>query len=442
MASDPVISPGRYARSMAFHDEAVHVMPGGVNSSFRLGMHPVPLFFERGEGSRLFDLDGNSYVDYALGMGPAILGHAPAHVAAAVAASLGRGQLFAGQHRAELELCTRIRDAVPSAERVRLGLSGSEMVQAALRLARAATGRSRVVKFEGHYHGWFDTILVSTVSPLDEIGPRDAPVPYLPSRGQSRAAASDVAALPWNDVAIIERFLDEHGEATAALIMEPILCNTCVIVPQDGYLEAVRTLCDRHGIVLIFDEVITGFRVGLGGAQELLGVNPDLTVMAKAVAGGYPLSALAGRADLMDMLGGASVLHGGTYNANGVSVAAGNAVLATLAAQGGAVYPALRATGERLMEGLRELERQGGYGLHVQGLGPAFNTTFGVRGPITDFRSYATTDLARQRRFLEALQDEGVRVTSRGTWFLSTAHTNDDVDETLAAAARALEASA
>jgi glutamate-1-semialdehyde 2,1-aminomutase len=404
-------------------------------------MHPVPLFFEAGEGSYLIDVDGNRYVDYALGMGPDIPGHAPAAVAAAVGGSLAKGQLFAGQQPAEVELARRVQRAVPSAERVRLGLTGSEMVQAALRVARASTGRSRVVKFEGHYHGWFDTILVSTQPPLDEAGPREAPDSWLPSAGQSRAAAADVAVLPWNDAALLEAFLEREGDEIAAVIMEPILCNTCVVLPVAGYLEAVRELCDRHGIVLVFDEVITGFRVALGGAQSLLGVTPDLTVLAKAIAGGYPLAALAGKAQLMDLLGGGTVRHGGTYNANGVAVAAGNAVLAELAAGGGAVYPALRATGESLMAGLQELEDHQRRGLHVQGVGPVFNTTFGATGPIVDYRSYAQTDLARQRRFLVALQEEGVRVTSRGTWFLSTAHTSEDVAETLAAARRALRAS-
>ncbi len=427
-----------YARSIDAYAEACELLAGGVSSNFRLGGQPVPLFFERAQGSRLYDLDGNSYIDYALGMGPVILGHAPEPVLRAIAATLSSGQLFAGQHRGEIELARRLKQHVPCAELVRFGLSGSEMVQAALRVARAATGRRVVVKFEGHYHGWFDTILVSVAPPLDQAGPADLPRLHLPSAGQSAAAAQDVAVLPWNDLEAVQSYLWQHADETAAIIMEPILCNTCVILPQPGYLEGVRELCDRYGVVLIFDEVITGFRVGLGGAQARLGVIPDLAVFAKALGAGFPIAALAGKRALMDLIGRGAVLHGGTFNTNTVSTAAAIAALDELARDGGQVYQHMEARGERLMHGLRELGQQAGLPLHVQGLGTVFNTCFTEQPLVTDYRSYQQADLDRQRRWLRALQDRGVRVTSRGTWFLSAAHTDADIDETLAAAERAL----
>ncbi|HEX2034410.1 MAG TPA: aspartate aminotransferase family protein [Chloroflexota bacterium] len=439
--SEPRSEPS-YAESISLYDEARAFLAGGVSSNFRLGGQPAPLFFERAAGAWLYDVDGNRYVDYALGMGPNILGHAPAGVTAAVAASLSQGQLFAGQHRAELELARRLRQLVPCAELVRFGLSGSEMVQAALRLARAATGRPLVVKFEGHYHGWFDTILVSVHPPLDQAGPPERPTRHLPSAGQSHAAAQDVAVLPWNDLQAVARLLESRGGETAALIMEPILCNTGVILPRPGYLEGVRALCDRHGVVLIFDEVITGFRAGLGGAQGRLGVTPDLAVFAKAMGGGFPIAALAGRRALMELTGNGSVLHGGTYNSNTVSVAAALAVIDELAAEGGQVYRAMEAQGLRLMEGLRELAGRAGVPLLVQGLGTVFNTAFGNTGAdqpeVSDYRSYQQTDLHRQRVFLRALQDHGVRVTARGTWFLSAAHGEAEIETTLAATGRAM----
>jgi glutamate-1-semialdehyde 2,1-aminomutase len=342
-----------------------------------------------------------------------------------------------------------MREFVPCAELVRFGLSGSEMVQAALRLARAATGRRLVAKFEGHYHGWFDSILVSVQPPLDAAGPAEAPVPHLPSAGQSAAAAQDVAVLPWNGLEAVRRFLEAHGHETAALIMEPILCNTGVIVPRPGYLEGVRDLCDRHGVALIFDEVITGFRVGLGGAQARLGVTPDLAVFAKALGAGFPIAALAGKRSIMEFAGNGSALHGGTFNSNVVSTSAAIAALDELARDGGRVYQEMEAYGGQLMDGLRERARRSGVPLHVQGLGTVFNTTFlapadvpgaGAEPSIADYRAYQRTDLARQRRFLRALQDRGVRVTSRGTWFLSAAHRDADIDETLAAAETALAA--
>jgi glutamate-1-semialdehyde 2,1-aminomutase len=439
----------RYDHSVALYREAGESLAGGVSSNFRLGGEPAPLFFERGEGARLYDADGNVYLDYVLGMGPCILGHAPPAVVAAVGEAMGRGQLFAGQHRGEIELARRFCALVPCAERVRFGSSGSEMVQAALRVARAATGKRLVVKFEGHYHGWFDTILVSVQPPVGAAGPADAPRRHLPSAGQSPGAAEDVAVLPWNDADILEAFLAARGGETAAVIMEPVLCNTGVILPRPGYLEAVRALCDRHGVVLIFDEVITGFRLGPGGAQGRLGVVPDLAVFAKALGAGFPVAALGGRKALMERLADGSALHGGTYNTNLVSTVAALATLEELGRDGGAAYGAMEARGERLMAGLREAARRVGVPLLVQGLGTVFNTAFGESAgqaggeppaAVTDYRGYARLDAGRQRAFLRALQDRGVRVTARGTWFLSTAHGDEDVAETLRAAEAALAA--
>ncbi len=422
-----------YDRSIALYDEACAVLAGGVNSNFRMGMQPAPLFFERAEGARLYDVDGNAYVDYVLGMGPIILGHAPESVLRAVAETLAAGQIYAGQHRGEVELGRRFQQVVPCSELVRFGSSGSEMDQAALRVARAATGRPKVVKFEGHYHGWFDTILVSVAPPLDQAGPAEAPIPHLPSAGQSAAAAADVVVLPWNDLEVVRRYLDAHWRETAGLLMEPILCNTSVIVPRDGYLEGVRKLCDRYGVALIFDEVITGFRVGLGGAQARLGVTPDLAVFAKAFGAGFTIAALAGRRDYMRVLADGSALHGGTFNANVVSTAASNAALEELARDDGAVYRQIEERGEALMQGIWEIGERAGLPLHVQGVGAAFNTSFTDQDAVTDYRSYQRTDLARQRRLVQALQERGVRVTSRGTWFLSAAHGAAEVEETLAA---------
>ena len=427
-----------YAGSIALYEEARAALAGGVSSNFRIGTHPAPLFFERAEGARLYDVDGNSYVDYVLGMGPIILGHAPPTVVRAVAESLAGGQLFAGQHRGEIELAQRFQRHVPCAELVRFGSSGSEMVQAALRLARAATGRRVVVKFEGHYHGWFDTILVSNAPPLDQAGPYDAPLPYLPSAGQSAAAAADIAVLPWNDLDILRRYLEARAGETAGLIMEPILCNTNAIVPRPGYLEGVRELCDRYGVVLIFDEVITGFRVGLGGAQGRLGVTPDLAVFAKAFGAGFPIAALAGKRALMELIGDGSVLHGGTFNTNLVSTSAAIAALDELAKDDGAVYRRIEERGARLKEGLWEIGERAGVPLQVQGVGAVFNTSFTDQGEVTDYRSHQRTDLGRQGRLVRALQDRGVRITIRGTWFLSAAHGDDVIDETLAAAEHAV----
>ena len=426
-----------HANSEQQYAEACTVLAGGVNSNFRRHGQPVPLVFERGAGARLYDVDGNAYVDYALGMGPNILGHAPEPVIRAVTDSLACGQIFAGQHPSEVQLGRRVCELVPSAELVRFGVAGSEMDQAALRLARAYTGRAKVVKFEGHYHGWFDTILVSVAPPLDQAGPDEAPLPHLPSAGQSAAAAMDIVILPWNNLDVVRAYLQAHAAETAALIMEPILCNTSVILPRPGYLEGVRELCDRYGVVLIFDEVITGFRVGLHSAQGRLGVTPDLAVFAKSLAGGFPIGAIVGRRSIMELAADGSVLHGGSFNGHTASMAAGLATLQELSRPG--VYEQMEARGDALMAGLRRVAERAGTAMQVQGLGTVFNTAFCDGPPFTDYRSYQQrSDGARLQNFLHALQEHGVRPTSRGTWFLSTAHTDADVEETIRAAEAAL----
>ena len=429
----------RYAASTAAYAEAQQALAAGVSSNFRLGMDPVPLFFDHGAGAHLWDVDGNDYVDYVLGMGPGILGHAPPEVLAEVREAVGRGQLFGGQTRAELELAERFQAMVPCAERVRFGSSGTEMDQAAIRLARAATGRQVILKFEGHYHGWLDPLLTSVAPPLELAGPPDAPLPHLPSSGQAANSVENVTILQWNDGDGVRALLTgPDRDRIAGVIMEPILCNTSVIPPEPGFLETVRELTAANGTVLIFDEVITGFRVGPGGAQRRLGITPDLAVFAKAMASGYPIAALAGRRDLMELTGKA-VLHGGTYNANVVSIAAANATLAVLEAGGDELFARIERAGQRLMDGLRAAARAAGSNLMVQGFGSVFNTTFGG-GPVRTYREYIATDLACQRRFLVGLQDRGVRVTGRGTWFLSSAHTDADVDRTIEAAADTLGA--
>ena len=435
----PADRAARYVASVAAYGQAQQSLAAGVSSNFRLGMDPVPLFFDHASGAHLVDVDGNDYVDYVLGMGPGIIGHAPEPVVAAVRDAVGRGQLFAGQTRAEVELAERFQAIVPCAERVRFGSSGTEMDQAAIRLARAATGRPVIVKFEGHYHGWLDPLLTSVAPPLDLAGPADAPVPHLPSAGQAANSVDNVMILPWNDAVAARRLLTGPDRARiAAVIMEPILCNTSVITPAPDFLETVRELTSANGTVLIFDEVITGFRVGLGGAQRRLGVTPDLAVFAKAMASGFPIAALTGRRDLMELTGKA-VLHGGTYNANVSSIAAANATLEVLQAGGDELYAGIERVGERLMDGLRAAAREAGSNLLVQGLGSVFNTTFGS-DPVRNYREYIGTDLACQRRFLVGLQDRGVRVTGRGTWFLSSAHTDADIDRTIEAAADTLHA--
>ena len=420
-----------FSKSIAYHLEACAVIAGGVNSNVRLA--GTPLCFARASGSKLFDLDGNEYVDYALGMGPAILGHAPAGVVRAVRDSLEEGQLYAGQHSSELVLAKLLQAHVPSAELVRIGLTGSEMVQAALRVARACTSRTHFVKFEGQYHGWFDNVLVNTNgSANDAAGPLPFPI-HCQTAGQSLAAVSETYVLPWNDTTAIANFLDQHGTQVAAIITEPMMCNTGAILPRSGYLQALRSLCDKHGIVLIFDEVITGYRFGLGGSQARFGVKPDLSIFGKAIGGGFPVAALAGRADIMSLFGNGVVNHSGTYNSNRVSLAAAIATLEQLAADNASAYTKIESTGERLIDGIRKIASRRSSNLKVIGCPAVFHTLFTDLSETFDYASHLQADAGRQKMLIDALLLRGIRPTSRGTWFVSAAHTAADVELTLAA---------
>jgi glutamate-1-semialdehyde 2,1-aminomutase len=409
--------------------EAAKQQPGGVNSNYRLGISPTPLVFDRAEGPYLYDVDDNRLIDYYLGMGPMILGHSPELVITAVEEQLRRGILFAGQSEIEYAAARLVCQMVPCAEMIRFGCSGSEMVHAALRLARAATGRDVVIKFEGHYHGWLDNILWSIAPSPDQAGPEHAPIPVPGSLGQDLIAGQHLEVLPWNNLDLLATRLARRD--VAAVIMEPAMCNTSAILPADGYLEGVRTACTDTGTVLIFDEVITGFRVAPGGAQERLGVTPDLATFGKAIANGFPVACLAGRADLMEQFATRKVMHGGTYNAQPVSMAATVATLTALA--DGQIYAALERCGRRLMDGIARALAEADITARVQGFPQIFHVAIGVDAPITDYRSSLAADRAHYIRFTTALLDHGVRALERGAWFLSSAHTDEVIDETIAA---------
>lgn len=424
--------------SRAHYNEAARHIAGGVNSNVRLPGNSTALCFSEARGAYLIDVDGNRYIDYALGMGPTILGHAPKVVTEAVARSLVDGQLFAGQSRAELELARRLRQYIPGAGLVRIGMTGSEMVQAALRVARAATGRNKFVKFSGHYHGWFDNVLTQEVTfPGDRSPGINRATPS--SRGQTPQSLAETVVLRWNDLASLTDYLQLNGNDTAAVIMELVMCNTGVIRAAPGYLEGVRRLCDKYGVVLITDEVVTGFRLGLSGAQGALGVTGDLGIFAKALGGGFPIAALTGRESLMSLIGSGAVNHSGTYNSNAIAVSAAIATLDALAADNAAAYRRIESIGQMLIDGIRAVAKETGHHLIVQGYPSVFNTSFGTRETIDSLEDYRQCDLAKQQQFLGALLTRGIRPTSRGTWFVSAAHTETDVHDTIAAVRDALE---
>ncbi|HKV44006.1 MAG TPA: aspartate aminotransferase family protein [bacterium] len=420
-------------KSAEYLQRARRVLSGGVNSNIRLAERPTPLFFSRGQGATLVDVDGRTYIDYVCGMGPIILGHGDPRVTQAITAALDHGLVFGGSHPLEIEVAERIAAAVPSVDVMRFCSSGSEAVHAALRIARAATGRWKVARFEGHYHGWLDTIYIGEQ-------PHEPPAaPAVPGTGgQPASALADVVVLPWNDPAALAGAAQRYRGQIAAVILEPILCNTGVILPRPGYVEAIRAWCDREGAVLIFDEVITGFRVALGGAQSLLGIRPDLTVFGKAVANGFPLSVVGGRRDLMEPVGSGAVLHGGTYNGNLPTMAAARATLQALAADGGAVYEQITRTGQALMEGLRRAGAEAGVPVLVQGMGPVFHLWITDRPSIDEPHAARREGASKYARFAEALLRRGVRPVPGGRWYLSAAHSSAHVARTVEAAREAL----
>lgn len=408
---------------------ASSIVPGGVNSNFRLGVAPTPLVFERGEGPYLHDIDGNRLIDYYLALGPMILGHSPPDVIAAAHRQLDTGLLYGGQSELEYEAARRVTEMVPCAERVRFAGSGSEAVQLALRLARAVTGRMAVIKFEGHYHGWLDSVLWSNGTPFDQLGPEDAPTKWLASAGQDAAAGTHLEVFSWNRrdplLARIAR-----GDV-AAVLMEAAMCNSGGILAEPGYLEAVREACTASGTILIFDEVITGFRIAPGGAQQRLGVTPDLATFAKAMANGFTVAAVAGRAAVMDRLADGRIMHGGTYNAQPMAMAAAIATMERLSQP--ATFEALERNGTRLMDGIAAAFAAAGLPATVTGFPQIFTVSLGLSAPARNYRDLAGVDRTGYRRFTAALLGNGVRALERGAWFLSTEHTEAVIDETLAA---------
>ena len=431
-----------HGMSRALHERACRVIPGGVNSIVRANAEPHPLFYTHGKDGRVWDADGNEYIDFVLGQGPMLLGHTPAPVIEAIREQAGKGLVYAGQTEMEVRAAELIARLVPCAEMVRFNATGSEAVHAALRLARASTGRRKVLRFEGHYHGWLDTIAWCPPRRDAELGTPDAPVMRPSSLGQTAEDAANLVVAPWNDPGVVQRIFEREGNEIAAVICDPFACAAGLIPAEKEFLETLRHLCDTHGSVLIFDEVITGFRVDIGGAQALYGVTPDLAVFAKALGGGLATGAVAGKADLMRLFGDGTVVHAGTYNANPLAMAGVVAALEALAADGAALLARANARGKQLWEGLERIGKELGVRLDLRGVPACFSTSFLPEDatPVTGLRSVRQTDAALLERFWRDMHHRGVQFTAFGIWFLSTAHTERDIEETLAAATTSLRA--
>jgi glutamate-1-semialdehyde 2,1-aminomutase len=411
---------------------AVELMPGGVNSPVRAfrGVGGTPRFIASAQGAWMTDVDGRSYIDYVGSWGPMILGHAAPEVIDALRAALGRGTSYGAPTELEVEMAEEIIAAVPSIELVRMVNSGTEATMSALRLARGFTGRDKILKFEGCYHGHGDSLLVKAGSGVATLGLPDSP-------GVTASVAQNTITAPFNDAAALEAIFDSHGADIAAVIVEPVVGNMGCVPPRAGYLQALRDTTRRHGALLILDEVMTGFRLARGGAQELYGVTPDITTLGKIIGGGLPVGAYGGRRDIMEQIAPAGpVYQAGTLSGNPLAMTAGLTVLRRL--RDPSVYARLEEAGRRLCAGLSEAAREAGVETVTNRVGSMF-TTFFCGAEVTDWPSAAKSDRDRYGKFFHAMLGEGVYLAPSQfeAAFVSLAHTDELLERTVEAARRA-----
>ena len=423
-------------RSRELYRHAQHLIPGGVNSPVRR-YDPFPLFVASAQGSRFKTVDGAEYLDYCMGYGALLHGHAFPKVVNAVKRAVEKGSIFGQPTEAEIKLASLITSMVPSVEMVRLTSSGTEACLHSIRLARAFTGKRRILKFEGGFHGSYDEFLVRAGSGTSMVG---APS----SKGVPAGAAKNTLVAPYNNEQVADKIIRDYGDELAAVIVEPVLANTGLILPKLGFLRTLRKATKERAVVLVFDEVITGFRLSLGGAQQYYGISPDLTVMGKVLGGGLPLSAFGGQRKIMEMIAPSGpVYQAGTFAGNPVSVAAGLATLHALKRNAARIYSRLERIGDTLRKGLQETSETLGGKVRVNVLGSMFQVFFTDRN-VTDYQSARSSDTKAFQRYFRALLRSKIFIppSQFETCFLSASHTRDDVETTLQATAGALKTAA
>jgi len=435
--SDTTQASSRYAKSAALHEAAQRLMPGGVNSPVRAygSVGCTPIYIREGAGCKVTDVDGHEYIDYVSSYGPLIVGHAHEKVVAAIVKTVSHGTSFGMPTELESKMARKVIDAVPSVEIVRFVNSGTEATMSALRLARGATGRSKIVKCVGGYHGHGDGLLVEAGSGATTLG-----VPSSP--GVPESIANETLLLPYNDVEAAKKLFAEQGDDIAALIIEPVAGNMGCIPPREGYLQALRDVCDQAGSVLIFDEVMTGFRVAYGGAQSLYGVTPDLTCMGKVIGGGMPCAAYGGKTQLMRQIApDGPIYQAGTLSGNPAAMAAGLTTLELLSESG--TYAQLETHSKQLADGLSDAAQLVGVPVQVNRVGSMI-TPFFTDKEVTDYTGATSSDTEQFARFFRAMLDAGVVMppSQFEAWFVSLAHDEAAIDQTITAAKRAFKAMA
>lgn len=415
-------------KSKKIYNEMKGYLVDGVGSFFHISSYrDYPIVMTQGKGSKLYDVDGNEYIDYILGFGPMLLGHCNSAINLAVENQLHKGSHFSAPNIELGELAKKLTEIIPSAEAVSFQNSGTEVVMYALRLARAYTGKYKIIKFEGQYHGWSDEEKISIdAKNIEEMGPREHPNKIIHTKGQRLSSADDLIVLPWNDADILEKTLKENDDI-AAIIMEPIMCDSGPILPKEGYLQKVREIATKYKVVLIFDEVITGFRVSIGGAQKYYGVTPDISTFAKAIASGYPFGAVVGKKEIMEC----GIHASGTFNGNPIGTAAALATIQELSKPN--VYERIEELAILLEDGFEKLADKYNIKIYARHVGSIFILFFGFEDDPEDFRDWmnkADTDM--YRKFVSRCEQYGVRFTDRrGREYLSTAHTREDIEKTL-----------
>jgi glutamate-1-semialdehyde 2,1-aminomutase len=430
-------------KSELLYEEAKKYLPSGASSNVRVHMHdPSPIIFSRGKGARVWDVDGNRYIDYLMAYGALILGHRHPRIIAEIEEQLQEGIMFGTTTEREIELAKLITTIVPCAEMVTFANSGTEATMEALRIARAVTGKDKLVKFEGHYHGHHDYVLFSVDSPSPVSGLESSPakLPYFP--GIPEEIAKTVIVAPWNNVAGLERLLKKNNTDIAAVITEPVMCSQGVIPPDADYLKQLRELTIKYDTLLIFDEVLTGFRLAKGGAQEFYGVKPDLACYAKALGGGAPIAAVAGRRDLLSQVGPGRIGFGGTYNAHPLSLAASKATLQTLLANDGEAFRRMADLGSKLKTRLEETFHAAGYNVVINAVGPLLSIYFTRLKKVSTYRQAIQADGEKYKRFRNEMLKHGVYMHPDGLERLSISavHTEHEIDETIIAVEESLRA--